>query len=61
MNMNENVGLIRRHAECAALDQLLRGVRAGESRALVLHVNRGTAYSMLDAMGNAGIRLTGRG
>src|SRR4029450_5123480 len=44
---HENVGLIGRHAECDALDQLLSGVRAGESRVLVLHGEPGVGKTAL--------------
>ena len=40
-------GLIGRHAECDALDQLVAAVRAGESRALVLYGDPGVGKSAL--------------
>jgi DNA-binding CsgD family transcriptional regulator len=43
----ENVGLIGRHPECAALDQLLSDVRAGESRVLVVHGEPGVGKTAL--------------
>jgi DNA-binding CsgD family transcriptional regulator len=41
------VGLIGRQAECDALDQLVNGVRAGESRALVVHGEPGVGKTAL--------------
>src|SRR6516225_9599273 len=39
--------LLGRHAECAALDELLANVRAGPSRALVLRGEAGVGKSAL--------------
>jgi predicted ATPase len=38
-----------RSAECAALDRLLEAVRAGESRALVVHGEAGVGKTALAA------------
>lgn len=43
----ETARLIGRQAECDALDQLLSGVRAGESRALVMHGEPGVGKTAL--------------
>lgn len=53
-------GLIGRHAECVALEQLLTRVRAGESRVLVLHGEPGVGKTaLLDYVGEraAGCRV----
>jgi RNA polymerase sigma factor (sigma-70 family) len=44
---HENVGLIGRRAECDALDHLLSGVRAGESRVLVMQGEPGVGKTAL--------------
>jgi predicted ATPase len=49
----------RRHAECAALDELLASVRAGRSRALVLHGEAGVGKSaLLEYLVDGGSRCT---
>jgi hypothetical protein len=41
------VGLVGRQAECAAIDQFLDAVRAGESRTLVVHGEPGAGKTAL--------------
>src|SRR5690242_56712 len=56
----DGAGLIGRRAECDALDQLLDCVRAGESRALVVHGEPGVGKTaLLDYIGGraAGCRV----
>jgi hypothetical protein len=43
----DSAGLVGRRAECNALDELLNGVRAGESRALVIHGEPGVGKTAL--------------
>jgi hypothetical protein len=52
-------GLTNRHAECGALDRLVDGVRAGESRALVVRGDPGVGKTAL--MGYLASRAVSQG
>lgn len=47
MAVRKRAGLIGRGSECAALDQMIKAVRAGKSRVLLLHGEPGAGKSAL--------------